>query len=99
MIGKVDRIRRLAVGLSWRELAEERWGRAVLYFRRYSVSARRRCCSWTITNRSRNSRRRVRMTLSQIALALGACGGLARISMPSPMNTASKELVNWPAGP
>src|SRR5512142_2444672 len=37
------------------------------------------------------------MILSQIAFALGACGGLARILMPSAANTASKELVNWPA--
>src|SRR5258708_25847398 len=37
------------------------------------------------------------MILSQIAFALGACGGLARILMPSAMNTASKEPVNWPA--
>ena len=34
---------------------------------------------------------------SQIAFALGACGGLARILMPSAWNTASKEPVNWPA--
>ena len=33
---------------------------------------------------------------SQIAFALGACGGLARILMPSAVNTASKESVNWP---
>ena len=32
--------------------------------------------------------------LSQIAFARGACGGLARILMPSAVNTASKELVN-----
>src|SRR5258708_32425858 len=37
------------------------------------------------------------MILSQIAFALGARGGLARILMPSAMNTASKEPVNWPA--
>ena len=37
------------------------------------------------------------MILSQIAFALGACGGLGRILMPSAANTASKELVNWPA--
>ena len=37
------------------------------------------------------------MILSQIAFALGACGGLARILMPSAVNTASKEPVNWPA--
>src|ERR1039457_1726050 len=47
--------------------------------------------------RSRSSRRRVPMILSQIAFALGACGGLARILMPSAWNTASKEPVNWPA--
>jgi hypothetical protein len=35
--------------------------------------------------------------LSQIAFALGACGGRARILMPSAVNTASKERVNWPA--
>ena len=39
----------------------------------------------------------VPMILSQIAFALGACGGLARILMPSAVNTAPKELVNWPA--
>jgi hypothetical protein len=37
------------------------------------------------------------MVLSQIAFARGACGGLARILMPSVVNTVSKELVNWPA--
>jgi hypothetical protein len=31
------------------------------------------------------------MSLSQIALALGACGGLATILTPSAVNTASKE--------
>ncbi len=30
---------------------------------------------------------------SQMAFALGACGGLARILMPSAVNTASKEPV------
>jgi hypothetical protein len=37
------------------------------------------------------------MILSQIAFALGACGELARILMPSAVNTASKAPVNWPA--
>src|ERR1017187_7610752 len=37
------------------------------------------------------------MTLSQMAFALGACGGLARILIPSAVNTASKASVNWPA--
>lgn len=37
------------------------------------------------------------MILSQIAFALGAWGGLAGIVMPSAVNTASKERVNWPA--
>ena len=31
------------------------------------------------------------MIFSQIAFALGACGGLARIRMPSAVSTASKE--------
>jgi hypothetical protein len=39
----------------------------------------------------------VPVILSQIAFALGACGGLATILMSSAVNTASKELVNWPA--
>jgi len=39
----------------------------------------------------------VPIILSQIAFALGACGRLARILMPSAVNTASNELVNWPA--
>ena len=34
---------------------------------------------------------------AQMAFALGACGGLRRILIPSAVNTASKELVNWPA--
>src|SRR5580658_8567823 len=33
----------------------------------------------------------------QFGFALGACGGLGRILMPSAVNTASEELVNWPA--
>ena len=37
------------------------------------------------------------MILSQIAFALGACGGLARILMPPAVNMASKGLVNRPA--
>ncbi len=37
------------------------------------------------------------MTLSQIAFALGGCGGLARILMPSAVKTAPEEPVNWPA--
>ena len=43
------------------------------------------------------SRRRVLIILSQIAFALGACGGLATILMPSAVSTVSKEPVNWPA--
>jgi len=39
----------------------------------------------------------VPMNLSQIAFALGACGGRATILMPSAVSTASNELVNWPA--
>jgi hypothetical protein len=34
-----------------------------------------------------------------MAFALGACGGLRRTLIPSAVNTASKELVNWPARP
>src|SRR5438874_1929561 len=34
-----------------------------------------------------------------MAFALGACGGLVRILMPSAVNTASEEPVNWPARP
>jgi hypothetical protein len=37
------------------------------------------------------------MILLQIAFALGACGGLAGIVVPSAVSTASKEPVNWPA--
>jgi hypothetical protein len=36
-------------------------------------------------------------TRSQIAFARVACGGLATILMPSAVNTASKEPMNWPA--
>jgi hypothetical protein len=39
----------------------------------------------------------VPMSPSQMAFAFGACGGLATILMPSAVNTASNELVNWPA--
>jgi hypothetical protein len=51
----------------------------------------------TISDLSRSSRRRVPMIGTQIAFARGACGGLARILMPSAVNTASKELLSWPA--
>src|ERR1700756_5408834 len=37
------------------------------------------------------------MIRSQIAFARGACGGPARILVPTAVNTASKEPVNWPA--
>jgi hypothetical protein len=43
------------------------------------------------------SLRRVPMILSQMAFALGAYGGLARILMPSALNTASKASANWSA--
>jgi hypothetical protein len=36
----------------------------------------------------------VPIILSQIAFALGACGGLGRILMPAAVNTASTEPVN-----
>jgi hypothetical protein len=36
----------------------------------------------------------VPIILSQMAFALGACGGLARILMPSAWNTTSKEPVS-----
>jgi hypothetical protein len=39
----------------------------------------------------------VPIILSQMAFALGACGGLARILTPAAVNTASKDSVNWPA--
>jgi hypothetical protein len=39
----------------------------------------------------------VPIILSQIVFALGACGGLATILMPSAVKAASKEPVNWPA--
>lgn len=62
---------------------------------RYLVSTVRRWWSLTISSWSRTSWRRVPVILSQIAFAPGACGGLARILMPSAVNTASKEPVNW----
>ncbi|MGF7235080.1 MAG: hypothetical protein ACQSGP_08995 [Frankia sp.] len=37
------------------------------------------------------------MSRSRIAFAHGARGGLSRILIPSAVNTASKEAVNWPA--
>jgi hypothetical protein len=45
----------------------------------------------------KDPRRKVPIILSQIAFALGAREGLARILMPSAWNTPSKEAVNWPA--
>ena len=50
----------------------------------------------TISSRPRSSRRRVTGILPQIAFARGACGGLARILIPSALNTASKDLAYWP---
>ena len=45
---------------------------------------------------SRSSRRKVPIIRSQMAFALGASGGLARILVPSAVNTASKDSVNCP---
>jgi hypothetical protein len=51
----------------------------------------------TISSRPGTSRRRVAVTGSQMAFALGACGGLATIVMPPAGKTAPKLAVNWPA--
>jgi hypothetical protein len=94
--GEVDRSGPLGLGLGRGELAEGTVRPGSVVVRRYSVSTRRSWCSLTISNRSKSSRRRVPMILSQIAFARGARGGLARILMPSAVNAASKEPVNWP---
>jgi len=48
-----------------------------------------------ISTRSKSSRRRVPTSRSQIAFALGACGGLARILMPvgADYSVAAADLV------
>jgi len=48
-----------------------------------------------IGTRSESSRRRVPLILSLIAFAAGAGGKLARILMPSAVNTVPEELVYW----
>jgi hypothetical protein len=50
-----------------------------------------------IRARSESSGRRVAVIFSRIAFAAGACGGLARILMPSAVSTVSEGLVSWPA--
>jgi hypothetical protein len=97
-LGEVDRFRRASVSLSWGELAEGTVRPGIVIVQQvYRSAPGAGGCSLTISTRSKSSRRRVPMILSQIAFARGACGGLARILMPSARNTASKELVNWPA--
>jgi len=81
-------------GASW---PRARWGPGCVVVPQVSGHHLAQWCSLTISSRSKSSRRSVPMILSQIAFALGACGELARILMPSAVNTASKAPVNWPA--
>ena len=74
--------------------ASARYGRAVLKWRRYTVRIRCKWRSLTIRTLSNNSRRKVPITRSQIALARGAWGGLVRIRMASAVKTASNPVVN-----
>jgi hypothetical protein len=97
-LGEVDRFRRAGISLSWGELAEGTVRPGIVIVQQvFGQHPSQVVCSLTISTRSKSSRRRVPMILSQIALALSACGGQARILVPSAVNTASKELVNWPA--
>jgi hypothetical protein len=97
MLGEVDRIGRLGTGLGWGELAEgtvRPGGVVVLQVFGQHLS---QVVLVDDQQPAGGSRRRVPSILSQMAFARGACGGLARILIPSAVNTASKELVNWPA--
>ncbi len=50
-----------------------------------------------ISTRPDSSRRRVPIIGSQMAFTFGACGGPVRILVPSAVNAAPEEPVNWPA--
>ena len=74
VLGEVD-LRRLGVGLSGCELAEAAVGPGCVVAQQVLGQHLGRWCSLTISNRSNCSRRRVPMSLSQMAFAGGACGG------------------------
>jgi hypothetical protein len=93
-LGEVDRFRRPGISLSRGELAEGtvRPGSVIVP----QVLGQRSSQVVLIDDQDpvQELPRRVPTSRSQIAFALGACGGLARILMPPAVNTASKELVN-----
>ena len=90
-------IRRVAVGLSWRELAEGAVGPGRVVVQQLPGQQPAQVVLIDDRQPVEELAAQVPMILSQIAFALGACGGLARILMPSAANTTSKEVVNWPA--
>ena len=97
VLGEVDRLWWLSLGLSWCELAEGavRPGSVIVP----QVFGQRPSQMMLIDDQQPVEEFPAQGVddLSQMAFALGACGGLARILMPPAVNTASKELVNWPA--
>jgi hypothetical protein len=97
VLSEVDRLRWLGVGLSRCELAEGTVRPGGVVMRQVFGQHPAQLVLIDDQQPAESSRRRVPMTRSQIAFALGACGGLARILIPSAWNTASKAPVNWPA--
>lgn len=96
VVGEVDRLRRRSVSLSRRELAEDTVPGCVVV---PQVFGQHTSQMVLIDDQQPVEEFPAQGTddLSWIAFALGARGGLARILMPSAVNTASKEPVNWPA--
>jgi hypothetical protein len=68
VLGEVDRLRWLSLGLSWCELAEGAVRPGSVIVLQVFGQRRRRWCSLTISTWSKSSRRRVQMILSQSAL-------------------------------
>ena len=93
MLGEVDRLRRLAVGLSWRELAEK-----AMRPRRVVVpQVLGQHPSQVVLIDDQQPVAEFPAQAADEPFADRVCLGLTAILMPAAVNTASKEVVNWPA--
>ena len=101
VLGEVDRLGWLGIGSSRCELAEGTVRSASVVMQQVFGQHLAQVVfiddQQAVEDLPAQGRRRVPVILSQIAFALGACGGVTRILTPSAVNTASKEPVNWPA--
>ena len=97
VLGEVGRLRWLGASLVWCELVEGTVRPGCVVMRQILGQDLAQVVLTDDKQPVEEFPAQVPIILSQIAFALGACRGLARILTPAAMNTASEESVNWPA--